>query len=189
MSAENPNNRDIIMELMIFKWTGSDNVSPNSRGKFIDARKLVAVEKLIGKRFIGTEGPNPHEAAAPILEKTYRGIFEMYYAQMIAQTHLKDLYGKITYTWDQEKNRIKGDLSQVASEIQQRISSNPENGKIILNEFIRTLWGFQATDMMNYETFRNSFVSNKPEIALIFRKYEEKGEKITVLRSQKIRRR
>ncbi|PKL52084.1 MAG: hypothetical protein CVV37_03135, partial [Nitrospira bacterium HGW-Nitrospira-1] len=86
---------------------------------------------------------------------------------MMAQTHLKDLYSKITYTWDDATQSIKGDLSAVITGIQSQLDTNYETGKQALSEFVRTLDGFQALDMMNFIPFRNAFAFQNDELSWI----------------------
>ena len=77
------------MEQILFKWTGVEGINPTSRGANMDARRLAALEKFFGAAFVGEFGPNPSNVAAPFLEQSYRGLYEMLYAQLMAQTHLK----------------------------------------------------------------------------------------------------
>ncbi len=161
--------RNNLMDQILFKWTGSDTIDPNSRGANIDARKLAVLEKLFGEEF-RQQGysPNPGPNASMTLNLSYRGISEMFYAQMMAQTHLKDLYSKITYTWDDATQSIKGDLSAVITGIQSQLDTNYETGKQTLSEFTRTLVcgaGSQAKDMLDLDNFRNSFSSYNKEMS------------------------
>jgi Ca2+-binding RTX toxin-like protein len=160
--------RNSLMEQILFKWTGSDGIAPGSRGgSIVDARKLVVLEKFFGQNFSGTNGPNPHGFSAPFLKQSYQGLFEMFYAQLMAQTHLKDLYGMIAYTWDEATETVKADLSAVITEIQNCLNANYEDGKKVLSEFTRTIKGFQAEDMMDFKTFRTVFASQSEELAWI----------------------
>ena len=44
------------VEQLIIHWTGSENVDPDSRGQFVDARKLSALEAFMATPFVTTEG-------------------------------------------------------------------------------------------------------------------------------------
>jgi len=159
--------RGVLMEQILFKWTESDTIDPASRGGNIDARRLAVLEKFFGQTFTGTTGTNPIAEAVPFLSQAYKGLYEMFYSQMMSQTHLKDLYGAINYTWDEATQSVKGDLSVITNEIQNQLTSNPDLGKEMLSEFTRTLVGFEAKDMMNFMTFRNSFASMGEELGWI----------------------
>ncbi|MBF0329930.1 MAG: hypothetical protein HQL10_12290, partial [Nitrospirae bacterium] len=147
--------RNSLMEQMLFKWTGSDTIDPASRGGLMDARRLAVLEKLFGQSFSGTTGPNPHANAVAPLDEAYRGLFEMYYAQIMAQTQLKPLYDQITYTWDEATQSVIGDISAVITDIQTQLSTDITAGRAELIEFTRTLNGFQATDLIGYDALNN----------------------------------
>jgi hypothetical protein len=111
--------RDALMQQILFKWTGSDGIDPNSRGPNIDARKLGVLEKFFGQSFFSRvqfSGPNPNFWAALDLTESYRQIFETNYAELMAQTHLEDLYAKVGFTWDEAKQVFKTDLSGVITD-------------------------------------------------------------------------
>ncbi|MFZ5993680.1 MAG: calcium-binding protein [Thermodesulfobacteriota bacterium] len=168
MAATDTSARNSLMEQILFKWTGSDGIDPNSRDVYVDARELAVLEKFFGEQFVGADGStNPSYNVGPLLSAPYEGIFEMFYAQLMAQTHLKNLYDMVTYTWDEATENVKGDLTVVAAEIQNRLTLDPEAGKESLSEFVRTLRGFDAEDTMNFMTFRSVFAQQSAGLAWI----------------------
>ena len=156
--ANDPTTRDNLLDQILFKWSGSDMVSPESRGANMDARKLAVLERFIGEGFVGAAGPNPIADASVRLNDAYRVLREMTYAQLMAQSHLKTLYDKICYSWDESTQTVKADLSEVDTEIQTQISSVPDQGKELLTAFARTLRGLGAQEMVDYLSFRETFV-------------------------------
>ncbi|MDI6761508.1 MAG: calcium-binding protein, partial [Thermodesulfobacteriota bacterium] len=149
--------RNTLMEQILFKWTGSDGISPTSRGPNIDARKLAVLERFFGVAFVGVGGANPNVNAAALLNQSYRGIFEMFYAGLMAQTHLKDLYGKITYTWDETTQSLKGDLASVKTALEGHYILDPISGETLAGEFIRSVKAFQAETMLGLDAFRSNY--------------------------------
>ena len=150
--------RSSLMQQILLKWTGTENVDPTSRGLDIDARKLAVLEKLLGQAFVGADGTsNPNINAIAPLNHSYQCMFEMYYARLMSQTHLRDLYEKITYTWDETAKSIRGDLSTVIEELQNRLAADSVTGKQWFTEFTRTLGGFQALEMMNFDDYKAVF--------------------------------
>ncbi|MCL4456170.1 MAG: peptidoglycan DD-metalloendopeptidase family protein, partial [Nitrospirae bacterium] len=163
ITTTDTNARNSIMEQILFKWTNSDTIDPNSRGANIDARKLAVLEKFFGQPFVAQYGANPIYESSILLKEAYRGLSEMMYSQLMAQTHLKDIYEKISYTWqeaigDGQEGGIKADLSAVITDIQNQLTLNSEAGKTILGEFSRTIRGFGAQEMVNYLNFRETFI-------------------------------
>jgi hypothetical protein len=61
----------------------------------VDARKLGALEKLFDEPFDGSKGADPVYNSGPWVNASYKDMYEMYYAQMMSQTHLKNFYGHI----------------------------------------------------------------------------------------------
>jgi hypothetical protein len=112
---------------LLFKWTGSDAINPASRPSNFDARKLAVIEKLMGQPFAGANGPDPNSLASPLLAQAYEGLFEMYYAQIMAQTHLKYVYDAITYTWDEATQPLKGDLNAAIIALQSNFTTHNHN--------------------------------------------------------------
>ena len=139
MAATDVNTRNSLMEQILFKWTGTDTIDPNSRGTQVDARRLTVLEKLFGDAFgqtgLTTTGiivtsSNPVGRAVPMVEQSYNGILEMYYASLMAQTNLKPLYSKIAYTWDEATQSLKADLSAVTTDIQTLLTNDPASRQV-----------------------------------------------------------
>jgi hypothetical protein len=150
ISATDSTTRNSLMEQILFKWTGSEGIDPNSRGANIDARKLAVLEKFFGQPFVSQYGTNPIYESSILLKEAYRGLSEMFYSQLMAQTHLKSLYEKIAYTWDDAAQSVKADMSAVITDIQNQLTTDSEAGKQLLGEFSRTIRGFGAQEMVKF---------------------------------------
>ena len=100
VSASDPSTREALMDQILFEWTGSDTIAPNSRGSHIDARKLATLDKFFGDTWTSIYGRDPIEPAAVLLNESYRGLSEMMYALLMFQTHLKDLWAGIQLVVD-----------------------------------------------------------------------------------------
>lgn len=101
------------------------------------------------------------------LNESYRLVSEWMYAGLMAQTHLKSLYEKITYTWDEQKHEIKRDMSGVITELQTDLGNNPEQGKELLSEFARSMRGYSAQGTVTYLSFREAFIQQDPELGWV----------------------
>jgi hypothetical protein len=159
---QDPAQRGLILEQILFRWTGTEGVVPNSRGPFMDARRLSALEKLYGER-----RANPNENLAAWWEGTYRQISEMFYGSLMAQTHLRDIFGLITYTYDEGLQRTRGDLSNVITELQTRLNGDPLKGKQTLSEFVRAVRGVGIQEKFDYLSFREIFIQQDPDLGWI----------------------
>lgn len=167
ISEASANVRNNIHERMLFKWVAADTIHPASRGGHFDARRLAVMEKFYGRQYMGVTGPNPIPEAVVHLEKSYLGLSEMLYAQMMAQTHLKPIYSSIRYSWDSSSQSIRGDLVPVIAQIKSHIKTDPKTGKLILSEFARTVKGLCAQRTLMFTDFRNAFIAEGDELVQI----------------------
>ena len=158
--AENdPGVRTEIFEQLLFRWAGADHVLPDSRGSYIDARRLALLEKTMGSEFRGINimSGNPNEIAAGVLLQAYEGMFESFYGQLMSQTHLRELYSLISYTFDDQKQTLKGNLKKSIEKLKTLLQENEEQGKTLLKEFARTIKGLQAKDTISYADLEAAF--------------------------------
>jgi hypothetical protein len=161
MAESDPATRTVIFEQLLFKWAGVDHVIPTSRGPAVDARRLVLLEKFFGEEFKGinlTNIRNPNDNAAALLNHSYLGLFEMFYAQFMMQTHLKDIYSRLIFKWDPSGMAIKGKVNVVIPKLQALISQDEEKGIILLREFARTVKALKAEGRLGYDDLVKAFV-------------------------------
>jgi len=159
--------RNSLMEKILFKWVGCDTVDPSSRGANIDARKLAVLEKFYGEGFVGTGGPSPIREASVLLADAYHGLYEMYYGQLMLQSHLSDIYRKVSYSWDEGIQSVRMDVSAVAAELQAMLGSDPDRGKQFLGEFSRVVRGLGQDKTFDYLSFRETFIAMDPELGWV----------------------
>ena len=157
VAAEEVSTRNSLMSQILYKWTGSDAAVAGSYGDYIDARKVATMEKLFGQDYVGNWGPKiagPNSAS--LLSQSYDGLYEMYYGQLMSQSHLKSLYDLITFQWDDATGTLSGDLSAVATEVNARLNIDYNAELIELSEFVRSLRGLEAANSTNYAEFKEA---------------------------------
>lgn len=164
VSEADPAQRSIILEQLLFQWTGSAQIDPASRGPVIDARRLAVLEAFSGEPFVGAWGSNPTAPAQPMLLEAYSQLREAVYAELVIQTHLKPLYDRITYQWDPTAGVARGDLSAVAAELEARLAQDPDGGRVLAAEFARSIRAFDAEDAMGYWHFRDRLGALAPDL-------------------------
>jgi len=158
--------RNTLMEQILFRWTGSENIVPNSRGGNVDARELTVLEKFFGESTAETYGLNPTYEASILLNQSYHTVFEAAYAGLMAQTHLKDLYSRITYTWNGQTEQYDSDMSGVVAELQTRLTDDPDHGKELLGEFARSLRS-DGHDRVSCLPCREFFIEQDPSLGWV----------------------
>jgi Ca2+-binding RTX toxin-like protein len=165
VAEANPAQRDLLMEQILFRWTGADGVDPFSRGNLIDARQLVALEAFMGQGYVGSDGSlNPHHQSAPLLQQAYARLKDWIYAQLDIQTHLADLYRLIPFSWDAARGLV-GDLAPVKAELEARLAADPVAGQRDLSEFARSIRALKTEEMLSFGAFRDAFVAQDPSLA------------------------
>ena len=164
-AESDPGRRSALLDGLIFRWAGVDGIAPASRGGLIDARKLATLERFAAEPFAGIPGTYPAAAAAAELTVAYRDLAELVYAQLMQTTRLADLYGRVTYSWDDAAGTVRGDLSAVVAELDARIGADPSAGTTALAEFARTLRGFGAEAIHDFAAFHDYFAARGGEVA------------------------
>lgn len=89
MDTTDESTRKSLISDMLMIMTGAENTEDGSRGVYMDAKKLTALECLLGQEFEGQNGADPNSAATPLLNAAYDTIINMYYCELLAQTTLK----------------------------------------------------------------------------------------------------
>ncbi|AFM26137.1 calcium-binding protein [Desulfomonile tiedjei] len=202
MSSGDIKQRNILMKEILFKWAGTERMpqemsvpaemrassgeagaSSRSTGNsdiavdmdYIDPRKLAVLEHFFGQPWSGANGSRPTYEESLNLNESYRLLYELMYGWLMAQTHLEDLYDKIAYTWDDEAQKTRVDLTSVITDIWQSLTDNADQGRQLLAEFARSLRGFpyslsQDDDLRqdDYLSFRETFIQQDPSLGWVF---------------------
>ncbi len=85
---------DDVTDIM-YRWAGVDDVSANSRGPNIDARKLEFLEQMMGRDFVQTGSvgqSNPYANAAKDLEEAFWIAQQHFYSRLLVQGAGKELF-------------------------------------------------------------------------------------------------
>ncbi|WP_145840404.1 calcium-binding protein [Denitratisoma sp. DHT3] len=150
-SEADPLARENLITQIIYAWAGVEDKDPLSRATtkiynnpIGDARKLYAMEALLGQGYEGTwcwqeKDPNPHGPAAAILLKAFDEFASGIAAQLMQQTQFKELYDAIAYNIAPTTGAVTGDLSGVLPLIARKLAANREQGKAELSAFITNL--------------------------------------------------
>lgn len=154
VSETNDTTRMEILEQMIFKWAGCENIEINSRGIYVNAKNLALWEAINGKDFIssneGEDNPTfPNEEAESLIETEIAKFKNSIYAQLMQQTHLKTYYDAI------DKTEIQYDLTPVINLLDAQISQNEAVGKDLVYQVAKMLKGLDLIDSSNFFDAKN----------------------------------
>lgn len=122
--------KNVIVKMLMI-MTNAENIEEGTRGVYMDAQKLTALECLLGQEFIGQNGPDPNSAAAPILNSAFDTIVDMYYCELLAQTTLKDCLHYITVVDDNNSSSLN--LTQFCNYLRYDYAFN-DTGTVMLSD-------------------------------------------------------
>lgn len=123
---------DSDLNAILWTWAGVEAIAANSRGPFIDARKLEFMEKFFGNDFLRNGfTPDPYANGAAVLELAYARLFSQYKAQLMVQAGAADLFGD-TISFNVYSGELSGemDLSQAAVDALEYIAPAPGSALI-----------------------------------------------------------
>ena len=132
--------RQQLLDSLIYLWAGSDKIDAKSRGDYIDARRLVALEALTGEPFLQNgSSSNPFPDAGRILTEEYQK-FARYVAANL------DAFGNPIFKQviDDETGIEIYDWSDLYAQLNLEIAKNPDK----LAEY--TNWVRIAKDLITY---------------------------------------
>lgn len=130
----NSSARSNLIQQIFFKWTNTDVIAPNSRGPFIDGRKVAALEAVYAQG-LGNVGSD----RAAQLNTIFLQLSEGFYAKLMAQSHLADLYENTQFKTDPLTGlHVLQDMSSVVALLQAEISANSIAGRERLSVVVAT---------------------------------------------------
>lgn len=83
VSETDNDTRLAIVEDILHFICHTEDVEDGSRGAYVNAKNLAVIEAIMGNGFMGVNGENPNSAAAPILNRVYNNLVELYCFAMI----------------------------------------------------------------------------------------------------------
>ncbi|MFM0665829.1 calcium-binding protein, partial [Paraburkholderia sediminicola] len=85
---------------VLYQWAGTENLSPNSRGGYIDARKLGFVESYLGQQFdSANDGTIPGFRAGSDANAAWNNLYDAAIARLVLQSPVAASFGKF-FTWE-----------------------------------------------------------------------------------------
>ena len=140
-----------IVETLIYKWAGTENVSLDGRG-LADGRKLATIEKFVGRYFLNEEGSIvDKEHVKHVLEESWNRLFDYVYAQLAVQTHGRELLAHIGIKYVNNSWVVDGgdSLAYFEEIIADDTSENKMHSKNLIRDFGTILHQYNYAD--NFE--------------------------------------
>ncbi|WP_423358995.1 calcium-binding protein [Pseudomonas citronellolis] len=133
-----------ILDSLIYAWAGVQDIDPNDRGaannKLGDARKIAALERFLGEKYVnkwqaGGLGPN----AAGLLAQAYSKLKDYVATQLLAQSSFKHLYDRVSLSFDEASGQFKLDVSLLVDELITEYQTRGESGAGFIGEFANNI--------------------------------------------------
>ncbi|WP_411885503.1 calcium-binding protein [Polaromonas sp. YR568] len=133
--------RHDLFDQVLWAWAGSDRQAFDSRGPYIDARKLCAIEAFLGQPFgqSWAHVPDPGPHAAEVLNNAYAELSRTLYEQLMTASIFKPLYDSLTLQWDITSQTLALDVSALAALLKTQYSANPGQGQALIDGFADNL--------------------------------------------------
>ncbi len=162
--------RRSLVNDIIYHWTSSDQIAPQSRGSYVDARQLVTLEHLLGDGFYQTNwGINPGDTAGKTIGSAFTELSNSIFAQLEAQTQFADLYAQIHWNSNENTQAQQIDLTVVIAILQSQLNTDLVSGLALLDGFVRNLKAFGLTDSSAWQSLNDGLAAIHPEIIEVLR--------------------
>lgn len=147
---------------IIFQWANVAGLSKNARGPHIDARELVVLEKMLGENFTGVSGVNPNNISGPQLSNMFKTVFDKFNYNLMAGTHLSELFSKINISTTSAINLIPA-----KDFILEKINLDKKSGIRLLEDFVFYAPFIPGINKEEYVKFREGFFNLDENIARV----------------------
>ncbi|MBM7625088.1 DUF2974 domain-containing protein [Sporohalobacter salinus] len=140
--------RQEIMDKILFTWTESEDIDPDSRAGRFDARKLNVLESFFGTEFNGVRGKNPIHNVISTLETSYDKLSGMLYSGLMLGTHLKEVNQNIIVS-ETDNGETYYDFSKVSNVFSKYVKDDRKYAKSLLNEFTKVINSYDLENKSN----------------------------------------
>lgn len=145
VAEQSPATQRTLMDEFLMVWTGSNQHSVDSRGRFFgDGRKLYVLEAFLGEGFWQGEAgiygsKDPGSNASELLDMAYENLADFYLGIVQPQTSLRTLYATVALAWDATDGAFRADVSATVDSLKSAYAADPVSGDALIQEFGRSL--------------------------------------------------
>ena len=133
------------LEILLYRWAGVETVSINSRGSFIDARKLTFLEKLTGEPFNQNGwGANPGPQAAKKLRSIWDSLFQELMGRVLVQGPMRSLFADASFNLNQDTMESGETLSSILNRLATSSPTNQSQATFYWNLAVTALDSFEG---------------------------------------------
>lgn len=171
VAESNEGQRHTLLDQIVYAWIGVNGIDPASRGNYVDARQLAALEKLLGDGFYQPGwGANPGSTAGKEIGAAYAHLANSLSAQLDAQTIYANLYADIAWIWDGAAQTSHPDFTGAIAALQAQLDIDPAAGLVLLDGFARNLKVLDRIDAAGWQSLVDGLAPANPDAAEILRR-------------------
>ena len=169
VAAETAEERETILQSILFKWTDSDTIDPTSRGSNIDAQRLGVVEAFFGNKFVGQNGSaTPTADAAALLNRAYDMIKDQIYVELVSETVLAPIIDTLNLQYDDTLGKYTADLSSAITYIDNLFATSQTTGALsVLHDITNLLTTDNMVSASSFEDFRSHYTATPKALETI----------------------
>ena len=162
--------RESLINSIVLKWTGCENVTTGSRGGNINATRLAVIEKFYGRGFVGVNGANPNQTAAAILNEVYNDIMDNIKCKLLIQTELSEMIAHTKVVTRISTGEQSINYSEVMDIFDAKMKENTINTILLFNYYVTYISnmseasGLYNRDKLNEYIANSSYASRYNEI-------------------------
>ncbi|MCU7904910.1 MAG: hypothetical protein KZQ76_03480, partial [Candidatus Thiodiazotropha sp. (ex Epidulcina cf. delphinae)] len=153
VNASSRDERQALLEQIIFSWTGQEGDYQQYYQSPIDARRIGALEA-----FYGFEIPLPRGSGQQYA-RIYGEIFDNWsdkvFYQLSARSYLQPFFQEISWDKNPETGVWEGDFTQVVDNLFDYAEANPSEAQDILLDFAQAIHGVNPYNTINEDRLRD----------------------------------
>lgn len=142
--------RNSLVTEILFQWAGQTDADKNRYAGYegtVDGRKIGVLEAFWGKKISGPRGAGTQYA------ENFHGRYAQWenavFYQLMAQSHLREVFAKVDFTFDESTEAWVGDYDAAATYVMEQIVEDPANNTMMLADFYRAVQGVNPYDKTN----------------------------------------
>ncbi|MCP4167672.1 MAG: tandem-95 repeat protein, partial [Chloroflexi bacterium] len=158
-----PAERNELLPQLMYQWAGGKNAHMDD-GYFADAwfsqignyfyTTITQEQYSVLEAFTGQEKYFNNTASGLFLLDRYNQLCDIVFYQLMAETHLQDLYQQIQFDYDEASQTWRGEYSAAIDSIVEQAAIEPEHAKERLSDFLRSVRGMNPYVSENTDAAR-----------------------------------
>ncbi|MBD2202094.1 hypothetical protein H6G33_08800 [Calothrix sp. FACHB-1219] len=142
------------VEALLYRWAGVENIATNSRGFYIDGRKLAFLEKFVGENFQQAGwGANPGPQASNVINGVWNDLFRELTGRLLVQGQMRNLFPNSTFSHNGDTLETITSLDTILNGLRTNAPTNSGQAILYWNFAVTALDAFEGRFNLSQEDF------------------------------------